>query len=165
MKKKAIGYFLGFTAFIILFSACSSSKNSIQSSPTIRGIWILKTVSTEALNGKYTSRVFNEADYKCFIGSTWDFTPGNNIAAYTIDGMTKDCPMQKHFVNWSLTNVQDSLKKFQIKRLDNQKNPIDASETFVLDVTSMDKVSMQLKSNIVYEGHAAAIVYNFEKKK
>ena len=146
--------------FIASMSACSSSKNAAPKSK-VNGDWILKTITTEGVNGKFASKVFNESDYNCFIGSSWHFTSNNN-GVYTLDGMSKDCPAVKRNIHWTLNEPKNAAKEFQVRRVDRQVAGED--NNFNMTIVTLADTNMQLKSDITYEGHPAAIIYNFVKK-
>ena len=152
--NKLIKYALGLLIATVLLAACAASKDTRKTKRAISGDWVLKTVSTEGINGKFTSKVLNEADYNCFIGSIWHFG-SNGTGSYTLDGMSKDCPSQKRAINWSLE--KDTANRVQLKRMDDNSD-------YHLSVVTADKANIQLRSEMIVNGHAAAIIYNFEKK-
>ncbi|MEO6489262.1 MAG: hypothetical protein ABIO04_04905, partial [Ferruginibacter sp.] len=79
-------YFVLNLLFLILFLvSCSTSKEARTYKRSIDGNWQLQTVVTEGIAGKVQALVFNEADFNCFIGSSWNFNDHNSLGSYSID--------------------------------------------------------------------------------
>ena len=152
-------FIIAFTA-IALYS-CSVSKEARTSKKDINGNWYLETIVTEGINAKFKARLFNEADFGCFIGSKWNFIANNSMGSYTIIDIQKDCPAVKRNIHWSIYEPRDSAKQFQFKRLDDKKNTIDNGDGFRFTILKIDDKQMKLKSSIIFEGQPAAIIYNF----
>ena len=76
---------------------------------------------------------------------------------------TAGCTAINRNIRWSVYEPKGEEKKFQFKRLDDKKNPMDDNDGFRLSVTSLTDTNMQLKSAITFEGKPATIVYNFAK--
>lgn len=157
------------TSLIILlfstaFSACSVSKEARSMKKDINGDWVLQTITTEGITGVTKTRIFNEAEFGCFIGSEWNFISNNSMGSYTLVDKSKNCTTLKRFIRWSVYEPKDLAKEFQFKRLDDKKNAMDNGDGYRLTVTQLDDSYMKLKSEIVFEGHAGAIIYNFVKK-
>ncbi|MEP6677064.1 MAG: lipocalin family protein [Ferruginibacter sp.] len=148
----------------LLFDACSGSKNATHENKTINGDWVLKTISTEGVNGKFASKIFNEADYNCFIGSSWHFTSKNKHGIYTLDGMSKDCPAVKRNIRWAVDEPKNATGAFQFSRIDDSGNRQNNSDDFKMIIIALTDNTMQLKSPIIFEGHPAALIYNFSRK-
>ncbi|MBK7124201.1 MAG: lipocalin family protein [Chitinophagaceae bacterium] len=147
-----------------LFNACSVSNESRSMQKTINGDWILQTITTEGITGVTRTRIFNEADFNCFIGSEWNFINNNGMGSYTIVDKSNNCVPLKRLIRWTIYEPADAAKEFQFKRLDDKKNAMDNGDGYRLTVTELDKTIMKLRSNIVFDGHAGAVIYNFVKK-
>lgn len=150
--------------FLATFSACSVSKEARNMKKDINGDWVLQTITTEGITGVTKTKIFNEAEFGCFIGSEWNFISNNSMGSYTIVDNSKNCTPLKRFVRWSIYEPKDLAKEFQFKRLDDKKNAMDNGDGYRLTVTELDNNYMKLKSEIVFDGHAGAIIYNFVKK-
>jgi len=131
---------------------------------TINGNWVLQTITTEGITGVAKTKVFNEAEFSCFIGSEWNFISNNSMGSYTIVDVTKECPSAKRFIRWSIYEPENAAKEFQFKRLDDKKDPMDEGAGYRLTVTQLDATQMKLRSEITFAGHPAAMIYNFVKK-
>lgn len=150
--------------FAVTLNACSVSKEARSIKKTMNGDWVLQTITTEGITGVARTRVFNEAEFACFIGSEWNFIANNSMGSYTIVDKGKDCVPLKRFIRWSIYEPTGLDKEFQFKRLDDKKNAMDNGDGYRLIITVLDKTHVKLKSEIVYGGHAGAVIYNFVKK-
>ena len=131
---------------------------------TINGNWVLQTITTEGITGVAKTKIFNEAEFSCFIGSEWNFISNNSMGSYTIVDVTKECPTTKRFIRWSIYEPENAAKEFQFKRLDDKKDPMDAGDGYRLTVVQLDATQMKLRSNITFAGNPAAMIYNFVRK-
>lgn len=148
---------------IIGLSACSVSKEARTIKKSINGNWILQTITTEGITGIVKTKIFNEAEFGCFIGSEWNFISNNSMGSYTLVDKSKECTQLKRFIRWSVYEPKDLPKEFQFKRLDDKKNAMDNGDGYRLTVTELDDTKMKLRSDIVFNGHAGAVIYNFVK--
>ena len=148
---------------IVVISSCSVSKQANSMKSKINGNWMLQTVTTEGISGKVTAQVFNEASFKCFVGSSWKFASNNSMGSYNINASGTECGSISRSIRWSVYEPKGAEKEFQFKRLDDKRNPIDGDEGFRLEIADLTATTMQLKSHINFEGKPAAYVYNFVK--
>ena len=160
--KSALGNLITALA-MVAFASCSVSKEARSIKKNINGNWILQTVTVEGITGVAKTRVFNEADLGCFIGSEWNFISNNSMGSYTIVDKSNKCTQVKRFIRWSIYEPENAAKEFQFKRLDDKKNAMDNGDGYRLMVTEHDDNNFKLRSEIVFEGRSSAIVYNFEK--
>jgi Lipocalin-like domain len=144
--------------------SCSVSKESRGMKKTINGNWVLQTITTEGITGVVKTKVFNEAEFSCFIGSEWNFISNNSMGSYTIVDLTKECPSTKRLIRWSIYEPENAPKEFQFKRLDDKKDPMDDGSGYRLTVVQLDDNNMKLRSNITFAGNPAAMIYNFVRK-
>ena len=159
--KKMFGYPV-LLSVLLLSAACSASKEGRTMKHTIDGAWTLQTIDVQGINGKISTTVFNEANLNCFTGSTWTFISNNSMGTYTLSPAA-GCVATTRNIRWSIYEPKGEVKRFQFKRLDDKKNPMDDNDGFRLSVASLTDRSMQLKSAITFEGRPATIVYNFIK--
>ena len=130
----------------------------------IDGNWILQTITTEGITGVTKTTIFNEAEFGCFIGSEWNFIANNSMGSYNIVDNSKNCVPLKRFIRWSVYEPKDAEKEFQFKRLDDKKNAMDNGDGYRLMIKELGDNNMKLRSEIMFNGHAGAIIYNFVKK-
>ncbi len=127
------------------------------------GNWQLKTIVSEGVSGKVKTQLFNEADFDCFIGSTWNFNNENNMGNYTIPNAT-ECAAIKRNISWSIYESKDQPKLLQYKRLDDNLNEIDEnSGGYRFTILQLNNTSLQLRSDVNLDGKPAALIYNFVK--
>lgn len=150
--------------FAISFNACSVSKEARSMKRNINGNWVLQTITTEGITGVVKTKIFNEAEFGCFIGSEWNFIANNSMGSYTIVDAYKECPSIKRFIRWSVYEPKEGAKEFQFKRLDDRKNAMDDGAGFRLTVVQLDNNLMKLKSDITFAGKPAVVIYNFTRK-
>ncbi|HNP53010.1 MAG TPA: DUF5004 domain-containing protein [Ferruginibacter sp.] len=153
------------TALAILLTgilgACSSSKQVRSNTRNINGNWLLKTVSTEGITGKIKMQLFNEADFNCFIGSTWHFDNKNNLGYYSIEKNAGECAAIKREIRWSFDESVAPVQ-FQFKRLNEKLKDLDENAGgFKFSITQLESATMTLQSAINFEGKPATVTYYF----
>ncbi|MEO6723061.1 MAG: hypothetical protein ABIN67_22035 [Ferruginibacter sp.] len=165
MKHVATNVRIGLVIILLGFlGACAASKEGRSMKKTINGDWTLQTINVEGINSKFKAKVFNEADFNCFIGSTWNFVSNNSMGSYTLAGGASGCDAITRNIRWSIYEPKGAEKEFQFKRLDEKKNPMDDNNGFRLSVGALSENTMQLRSSITFEGKSGTFVYNFVKK-
>ncbi|MBL0355377.1 MAG: lipocalin family protein [Chitinophagaceae bacterium] len=149
---------------IVFFAGCSASKEARTMKGTINGTWTLQTITIEGNNSIINTKVFNEADNSCFIGSSWNFIANNSKGSYTLPSGAGGCVATTRNIRWSIYEPEGEEKRFQFKRLDDKNNPMDDNNGYRLSIAQLNDTNMQLKSAISFEGNPVNIVYNFVKK-
>jgi Lipocalin-like domain len=153
------------TAFaIIIFTSCSVSKEARSMKRHINGDWVLETITAEGITGVVKTRIFNEEDLGCFIGSEWNFISNNSMGTYTLVDKSKSCTRLKRFIRWSIYEPEGAAKEFQFKRLDDNKNAMDNGDGYRLTVIEANSNTLKLRSDLVFDGKSGALIYNFVKK-
>jgi len=164
MKYMKIWNGLTWLLFVsVFFTACAGSKEARTLKKTIKGDWTIKTINIEGNNSIVNTRVFNEAENNCFIGSTWNFVSNNGTGSYTLPSGTAGCAALTRKIRWSIYEPDGEEKKFQFKRLDDKNDPLDDNNGYRLNVASLTETTMQLKSTITYNNEPVNMVYNFVK--
>lgn len=164
MKLKPAFYSLITALAIFVFSSCSVSNEARSIKKHINGNWILETATVDGITGVLKTRVFNEADLTCFIGSEWNFISNNSMGSYTIVDNNKNCTPVKRFIRWSIYEPKEAAKEFQFKRLDDNKNAMDNGDGYRLTVVEHGDNYLKLRSDITFNGTTGAIIYKFVKK-
>jgi len=164
MKLRSVACSVITALVILLFSACSVSKQARSMKKDINGDWVLQTITTEGITGVAKTTIFNEAEFGCFIGSEWNFIANNSMGSYNIVDNSKNCGTLKRYIRWSIYEEENVERELQFKRLDDKKNAMDNGDGYRLKVKELDDNHMKLRSDIVFDGHAGAIIYNFVKK-
>ena len=163
MKQGLKTYCIAICGMIALLTSCSTSKELRQMNRKITGNWVLQTVVTDGTSGKPKDKIFNEADFSCFIGSEWKFGRDNK-GSYAIVDKQKDCPQITRNISWSFTETPNSPETITLKRFDDKGNVMGDGPGFVLVVNQLDNTTMKLKSDVMIDGHTAGIIYNFVKQ-
>ena len=162
MKKLSLA--ISAFIFVLVVASCSSSKEARTYKKTVNGNWQLQTITTEGITGKIKAKVLDEADFNCFVGSTWNFNQNTNLGYYEISKNGGECVAIKRNIRWSIFEETGSPKMLQYKRVDNKYKDMDEGKAgFRFEIVSITDTQMQLKSNITFEGKPASFVYNFVK--
>ena len=146
---------------IYLLASCASSKEARVYKKLIDGNWQLQTVVTEGIMGKVKVQLFNEAEFNCFVGSSWSFNQNNSLGTYNISKNANECAAVKRNIRWTIYEATGEPKLLQFKRLDDKLKVMDDGDGFRFTIVQLDKNTMQLKSNITFENKPAALIYNF----
>jgi len=149
---------------VLIISSCSSSKEARTYEKSINGNWQLQTITTEGITGKIKTQVLDEADFNCFVGSSWNFNRNNSLGFYEISKNAGECVAIKRNIRWSIYEEAGAPKMLQYKRLDNKYKDLDEAKAgFRFVILSITDAQMQLKSDITFEGKPASFTYNFVK--
>lgn len=155
---------LVFAASLLMFIlySCATSKEARTYKKTVDGNWQLQTVVSEGIQGTIKAQIFNEEDFNCFVGSSWNFNSRNSLGSYTISNNAGECVAMKRDIRWSIYEAEGQPKLLQFKRLDNKLKELDeASGGFRFTIVQLNDNTMQLRSDITFEGKPAAFIYNF----
>lgn len=147
---------------IMILQSCSSTKGTAAGANlrrgSVTGHWVLDNVSFEGVPAANVRSLFDEASYKCFIGSTWNLTNSGN-GTYTLPG-TADCPSRTQAIFWSVSTADETFQFKKLNQGDKAKN-ITAGYRLVLSAANGD--SMVLRSPVEYGSGPANIVLSFVK--
>jgi hypothetical protein len=152
-------------SLVVLIHACSSSKQARTDKRTLNGTWLLQSITTEGIAGKIKAQILDEADYNCFENSTWKFNQNNSLGSYEIIKNFGECVAKKQDIRWSIFEEKGMPIRLQYKRVDPKyyKDIDEGKAGFRFTIVSLDKTTMQLKSEITFEGKPAYFIYNFTK--
>lgn len=160
MKRHLINFSLLLALFAL--GSCATSKEARTYKKSINGNWLLQTVTTEGIKGKVKIELFNEADFNCFVGSTWSFNNTNSLGTYSISN-TNECVGIKRNIRWTIYEAKGEPKLLQFKRLDDKLKAMDDGNGFRFTIVEIDKNTMKLRSDVPFENGTAGIIYNFVK--
>ena len=162
MKKLSLLISTLFIVFII--ASCSTSKEARTLKKTVVGNWQLKTITTEGITGKIKAQILGEAEFNCFIGSSWRFDKNNDLGFYQISKNGAECAAIKRNIRWSIFEEGTTPKMLQYKRVDAKYKDMDEGKAgFRFTILNLSDNNMQLKSDINFEGKPASFIYNFVK--
>lgn len=155
-------YIITSLAILIVIASCGVSKEARTYKQTLNGKWKLNTATTQGVMGTVKIRLFDEADYSCFLGSDWEFNNRNSLGTYYIPSDAKQCGTVTRNIRWSIYE-EGTEKYLQFKRLDPNLKQLDNGNGFRLAIVHIDKTSMQLQSTVQFENRPLTITYNFIK--
>jgi hypothetical protein len=162
MKKLSL--IISTLLMVFIVTSCSTSKEARTLKKTVVGNWQLKSITTEGITGKIKAQVLDEAEFNCFIGSTWRFDKYNNLGFYQISKNGAECVAIKRNIRWSIFEEGGAPKMLQYKRVDAKYKDMDEGKAgFRFNILNLDANNMQLKSDITFEGKPASFIYNFVK--
>jgi hypothetical protein len=144
-----------------LLAACSTPKAIRRMDREIKGTWILQTLVTEGTSVKPKDKIFNEADFSCFIGSEWKFNKDDGI--YTIIDQQKICPGVTRWINWSFQQNANAPASFTLNWQADKKKGTGSGPKYNLTVLELNNSSMKLKQGILIDGQPAVLIFNFVK--
>ena len=162
--KKIFQTSLAILALTFIFSACSSTQNTVSSTSAgssisrgkFVGTWTVANVTYEGLLPGAVQNVFDQAAPNDFIGSTWKLTnSGNGI--YTLTNGASQT------IFWSVFNGGSTGTQFQFKKLYEGDKAKNVAEGYRLDINTITATSMVLKSPIAVGSGNGYIVYTFTK--
>jgi len=147
---------------LMILQSCSTQKNAAGGAGLRRanvvGNWVLNDVSFEGVPAGNVKSLFDEASYKCFIGSTWNLTNSGN-GTYMLPG-SDDCPARTQDIFWSVSTADET---FQFKKLNTGEKAKNITDGYRLILSSASKDNLVLKSPVDYGNKPANIILTFVK--
>ena len=147
--------------FLSLLFSCGTSKTVKESRKTIKGEWVINTISySEA--GTYKVSLFNDVSKTCFEQSTWQFIPNNNSGVYTIND--SNCSTGERNFNFTIQEIDSAtgLYNFLLKPT-NEKGKSETNAGFRLELTALSDTAMQWQQTVNLDGKPITITMNFTK--
>jgi len=155
-----------FLAAALLAASCSSSKNavSVPSRDNVKGNWVLNSITYEGLSSgeKIKTTLLDEGDEACLTGSTW-VLPFNGYGSYTINSSSAGCTPGQRNIVWSYQKNGDQ-PIFQFKRLEGGVKAKNITEGYRFKILSADGTTMNLQSEVSFNGKPLYINYSFSKQ-
>jgi hypothetical protein len=147
---------------LMVFQSCSTTKGTSASSNlkrgNVSGNWVLNNITFERVPAIAVRSLFDEASYKCFIGSTWKLTNSGN-GSYTLPGGNQ-CAAATQSIFWSVSTADET---FQFKKLFEGDKAKKVTSGYRLVLSSATGENLVLKSPIEYGNSTAYVVLNFTK--
>jgi hypothetical protein len=162
--KKIFHTSFAILALTIIFSACSSTKNTVSSTSSASnvsrgkfvGTWNLTNVSYDGLVPNAVQNVFDQAPPSAFVGSVWKLTnSGNGI--YTLASGASQT------IFWSVYNQAGVGTQFQFKKLYEGDKAKNVQEGYRLNIASINDATMTLQSPVAVGNSTGYVIYNFTK--
>lgn len=152
--------YLGFAA--IFFISCNNSKVVADSEKLMRGNWTVSDVSIDGINQSYVDvKVFDEANSKCFEGSSWYLVQNNATGNYTLNG-GGDCPSATTKVKWFITEENGQMF-FNFKKVYEGEKPKNVVDGYKMRVSSNTGSTIVLAQDLMFEGKPISVNYTFQK--
>jgi len=151
---------------VFTFFSCTSSKKTTGSvsRDELKGTWQLDNITYEGLpqGQKVKLTLLDEGTEACLKGSTWVF-PNNGNGSYTINSTEAGCSPGQRNIVWSY-RVENEQPIFQYKKLPGGVKAEDVLEGYKFTIVDAAAESLNLKSNVNFEGNTISINYQFSKK-
>ena len=147
--------------FLSLLFSCGTSKTVKESRKTIKGEWVINTISYSE-SGTYKVSLFNDASKTCFEQSTWKFIPNNNSGVYTIND--SNCSTGERNFNFTIQEIDSAtgLYNFLLKPTDAKGNS-DTNQGFRLTLAQLSETNMRWEQTLTVDGKPFTIKMNFTK--
>lgn len=164
VRLKIMNKFLLLLTLSVLLLTCKSSAPTTGTSSKIdrtsqsglKGNWQITSVSFSG-SDYIKVNVFQIADSKCFIGSTWTFVPNNNKGSMSLN--QADCTAFSSPIVWSINKEG----MFGLKIVEPGVKSKKVTQGFLLRVVNQTKTTFQLIDAITVGGQNRDVVYQFEK--
>ncbi|QCE41454.1 lipocalin family protein [Psychroserpens sp. NJDZ02] len=147
--------------FLSLLFSCGTSKTVKQSKKTIKGEWVINSISySEA--GTYKVSLFNDVSKTCFEQSTWKFIPNNNSGVYTIND--SNCNTGERNFNFTIQEIDPNtgLYNFLLKPTDAKGNS-ETNQGFRLTLAQLSETNMKWEQTLTVDEKPFTINMNFIK--
>jgi hypothetical protein len=160
LMKKMIWLF----SIVLLVSSCSVSKDARGKRNLLSGTWTLNNVAFEGNTGNVKAVLFNDVEDICLEGSEWFFRDNNSTGRYTISPSTL-CNGGDRYIRWSVVEREENYtSQLQFKFINEKNQDISGGAGYRLNIETLTEYAMILKSNVMVDGTAVNVVYEFTKK-
>ena len=108
--------------------------------------------------------LFNDVEDICLEGSEWFFRDNNSTGRYTISPSTL-CNGGDRYIRWSVVEREENYtSQLQFKFINEKNQDISGGAGYRLNIDTLTEYAMILKSNVMVDGTAVNVVYEFTKK-
>ena len=147
---------------ILSFMSCGSTKTVRVAKQTIKGNWVLSSITYSA-SGTYNVSLLNDASKSCFEGSLWQFVPNNNTGIYTI--AKSGCTSGDRYFVFTIDEVdpETGLYDFLLKPTNEKYKSETNNQGFRLELKAMNDTIMQWDQTVTVDGQPFVISMNFTK--
>lgn len=143
------------------FASCGPSKVIKQSRKTLKGNWVLNTISYDR-PGTFNVSLFNDGSKDCMEGSMWRFIPNNNFGNYELSGV--GCDADKRYFVWAIPdNGGDDMNyDITIKPTDAKMKSV-TNSGFRVSLAYLSDENLTMTQTVSVEGKPFKITMNFTK--
>ncbi|MFA5618900.1 MAG: lipocalin family protein [Weeksellaceae bacterium] len=146
----------------LILISCAGSQVVVDTETAMRGDWTISSVTIDGINQEYVdATVFDEANTKCYEGSTWHLVQNNNSGTYTMNG-GGDCPSGTTKIKWFVSE-ENGATYFNFKRIYDGQKPKNVLDGYRMRIVSNSGSSMILKQDLMFEGKPIGVNYSFIK--
>lgn len=162
MKTKLL--LVGVLILSLALGACSSSKNTTESSADLRkkmfnGNWIVTSVEEDkGLQLAPDLTVFGIGDAQCFSGSVWRMVSNNNTGTIALHPNSA-CGEASFNTVWTVAG-----DAYNFKFVANRATAKNITTGYSLQVLSIDQTSMSLKTTVSFLNKECPIILHFQKQ-
>ena len=158
--KKNLIYFSVIAFFAV--TSCTSTKVAADNEKLMRGDWTVTNVSVSGINQSYVDiTVFDEANSKCYIGSTWHLVQNNATGNYTFNA-GGNCPAGTTKIKWFVTDENGQMY-FNFKKIYEGEKPKNVLDGYKMRVASNTGSNIVLVQDLMFEGKPISVSYTFQK--
>lgn len=153
--------YLSFLSFVLLAS-CTNTKVIADSEKLMRGNWTITDVYIDGISQSYVDvTVFDEANAKCYEGSSWYLVQNNASGNYSLNG-AGNCPNANTKIKWFVTEENGQMY-FNFKKVYEGERPKNVVDGYKLRVASNTGSSIVLAQDLMFEGKPITVNYTFQK--
>lgn len=157
MKMKKTNFIILICLLIVSVSCKTADSSKLDSKTThsLRGNYEVTNVSFEGSN-MFKINVFEVADSKCFVGSTWNFIANNNKGSMVLNA--SGCPSYESKITWYINKEGNLVMKI----LDENKAR-KVTEGYVLGLRNVSDSGFQLVERVNVGGKMTDLIFQFTK--
>jgi len=145
-----------------LVASCTNTKVVADNEKLMRGDWTVTHVSVEGINQSYVDvTVFDEANSKCYEGSSWHLVQNNSTGNYTFN-TGGNCPSGTTKIKWFVTD-ENGQYYFNFKKIYEGEKPKNVVDGYKLRVASNTGSTIILVQDLMFEGKPISVSYTFQK--
>jgi hypothetical protein len=148
---------------LVLLLSCGTSAVVREAGATMKGDWVLSSISYPGNEDALNVTLFNDATAECLENSRWHFISNNHTGSYVTPGMS--CGNETRFFRWSIKEMNAAAGNydFMLKPTDEDyKSATD--QGFRINLTNLDENQMVWEQTITFEGEPFTIRMNFNKQ-
>lgn len=154
--------YLSLITFGLLATSCTNTKVVADNEKLMRGDWTITNVSVDGIKQSYVDvTVFDEANSKCYEGSTWHFVQNNATGNYTFNA-GGGCPSGTTKIKWFVTEENGQMY-FNFKKVYEGEKPKNVVDGYKMRVASNTGSSIVLVQDLMFEGKPISVSYTFQK--
>lgn len=146
-----------------LMISCGTSAVVREAGATMKGDWVLSSISYPGNENALQVTLFNEATAECLENSRWTFISNNHTGSYVTNGM--NCGNETRFFRWSIKEMNAAAGNYDFMlKPTNEDYKSATDQGFRINLTNLDENQMVWEQTITFEGEPFTIRMNFNKQ-